>query len=102
MERDEKIEQLKEEIRARLQRYSQRSGFRFNPDSQVVEDILSGLAARQSSKGKAYCPCRTTSGDVKADAKMVCPCFWHRDEIERDGMCHCKLFTTPEMPNGIE
>ena len=102
MENDEKSDDLKEQIRARLERYRQRSGFRFNPDAQVVEDILSGLAARQRITGKAYCPCRATSGDVKADARMVCPCFWHRDEIAHDGMCHCRLFAAPEPPNGIK
>jgi len=84
-------------IRSRLERYTQRSGFRFNTDSDTVEQILAGLASRQQQFGKAYCPCRLLTGNAAVDARIVCPCSFHRAEIARDGVCHCKLFTGPLM-----
>nr|WP_269850493.1 ferredoxin-thioredoxin reductase catalytic domain-containing protein [Methanosarcina horonobensis] len=27
--------------------------------------------------------------------KIVCPCIYHKDEIEKDGNCHCELFFKP-------
>jgi len=95
METSDDLQELKGSIRARLERYMLRSGLRFNPDSELVDQILSGLAHRQSKFGKAYCPCRALEGDSKIDAKKVCPCAWHRDEIAQDGMCHCRLFAGP-------
>lgn len=91
MEPDD-IQKLQESIRARLERYIQRSGLRFNPNSEIVGQIISGLAQRQAKHGRAYCPCRVLEGDPKIDLKKVCPCAWHRDEIVQDGACHCQLF----------
>ena len=91
-------QQLKEAIKARLERYIQRSGLKFNPDSELVETILTGLAQRQLKQGRAYCPCRALEGDPKIDLKKVCPCAWHRDEIASDGFCHCQLFIGPITP----
>jgi len=95
MENDHELEQLKKGIRERLERYIIRTGIQFNPDTDHVDQIMTGLAMRLRKHGRAYCPCRLPTGDRKEDAKITCPCRWHREEIERDGMCRCKLFTAP-------
>ena len=96
------LEQLGAAIRARLERYIQRSGLKFNPNSELVDHIITGLAQRQHKLGRAYCPCRMLENDPKIDLKKVCPCAWHRNEILADGMCHCQLFIGPKatQPQG--
>ena len=56
------------------------------------------LAFRLSSmkntkeKGFAYCPCKPLTSDSEANKKIICPCSTHKEEIEKDGHCHCYLF----------
>ena len=95
MDNNNEIQEIKEIIRSRLERYTRRSGLRFNPDAQHVEQIMTGLAFRQQKHGRAYCPCRLPTGNSSEDGKLTCPCRWHRDEIQDDGMCLCKLFFAP-------
>ena len=69
------------------------NGFQLNPDAKVVERIINGLLANEKKHGHRYCPCRRVSGDPKVDAKIICPCIYHKDEIVKDGRCYCGLFT---------
>jgi ferredoxin-thioredoxin reductase catalytic chain len=73
--------------------YAQKNGFQLNPDRKVVERIINGLLENEKIKGKRYCPCRRLSGVEEEDLKKVCPCFYHKEEIEKDGKCYCGLFT---------
>jgi len=97
MEHHAELEKLKTDIRRRLERYVVRTGIQFNPDADYVDQVITGLAMRQQKHGRAYCPCRMPTGDRKEDAKLTCPCRWHREEIERDGTCRCKLFVAPDF-----
>lgn len=79
-------------IRQRIERYARRVGLALNPDPSRVEEILCGLAVRKRRYGYAYCPCRIVTGDKLQDRKSICPCAYHREEIEREGKCLCELF----------
>ena len=79
-------------IRKTLQEYVSHSPFRFNPDAKIVDRVMKGLAMRKVKYGYAYCPCRLVTGDKEKDVKIICPCVYHVEEIERDGECHCNLF----------
>jgi ferredoxin-thioredoxin reductase catalytic subunit len=72
--------------------YAEKNGFKLNPDSKVVEMVIDGLLENLENKGAAYCPCRPISGNKEEDKKIICPCVYHRDEIAKDGRCHCWLF----------
>ena len=73
-------------------KYAKKSGFRLNPNEKVVEAIINGLLRNEGKHGARYCPCRLVSGNKEEDKKNVCPCVYHKDEIARDGHCHCNLF----------
>lgn len=88
MEDKDQIEQMK----AGYRKYAESQGFRLNPDEKIVEMICRGLLGNQKKHGARYCPCRLVSGNKEEDKKKVCPCAYHRDEIARDGHCHCNLF----------
>jgi ferredoxin-thioredoxin reductase catalytic subunit/thiol-disulfide isomerase/thioredoxin len=72
--------------------YAKKSGFKLNPDKKTVEGVIKGLLANEEKYGEKYCPCRRVSGDKEADKKNICPCIYHKDELEKDGHCFCNLF----------
>ena len=74
------------------ERYAKQSGIKLNPDKKIVRAICLGLLANEQKHGARYCPCRIVTGDKEEDRKIICPCVYHKDEIEKMGHCHCRLF----------
>ncbi len=72
--------------------YAEKNGFRLNPNKKIVEGIVKSLLEREKKLGSRFCPCRRVTGDKEGDQKLICPCFWHQEEIEKDGRCFCGLF----------
>jgi ferredoxin-thioredoxin reductase catalytic subunit len=81
-----------ENLIKKYQEYAKENRFSLNPDRKVVERIIRGLLENERKYGVRYCPCRRISGDPKEDSKKICPCFWHKEEIEKNGHCLCGLF----------
>jgi ferredoxin-thioredoxin reductase catalytic subunit len=76
----------------RYENYASSNGFRLNPDKKAVERIVGGLFKNEKKYGKKYCPCRRVTGNEADDAKIICPCIYHKDEIQKDGHCLCSLY----------
>jgi len=72
--------------------YAKKNGFRLNPDRAAVERLVKGLLANEEKYGARYCPCRRITGNLEEDRLKICPCKWHKEEIEKDGHCYCGLF----------
>ena len=87
------MENEKEELKKKMEKYAAENGFRLNTDEKIAERILQGLLRNKEKHGEIYCPCRIRTGDTEKDKTIICPCIYHRDEIEKDGQCHCMLFT---------
>jgi len=85
---DKKVENLIESYR----KYAEANGFKLNPDKKVVERLVKGLLENEKKYGAKYCPCRRVTGNKEEDKPKICPCQWHREEIEKDGHCFCGLF----------
>lgn len=81
-------EQLKELMR----RYAESQGFQLNPDEKIVDFVIHGLLRNEEKFGYRYCPCRAITGDKSKDARIICPCAYHKDEIKSIGHCLCGLF----------
>jgi len=81
-----------EELIKQYEEYSKKNGFKLNPDKKIVEGVIKGLLAREEKFGERYCPCRRVTGNKEEDKKLICPCCWHKKEIEEQGHCHCNLF----------
>ena len=75
-----------------LAAYAQGKNFTLNPDAAVRDRVIRGIALRETKTGRRYCPCRIVGKDPEQNAKIVCPCAFHLEEIARDGQCHCQLF----------
>jgi len=82
--------------------YSEKRGYCLNPDLEKVNDLIKEMAENLLEFGARYCPCMTKrlTGDKKADAKRICPCTWHKEDIERFGTCYCGLFVSQEFDPG--
>lgn len=79
-------------IREMVEQYAASAPLRLNPDTSVVDRVVAGLEAREKKTGLRLCPCRIAKKDPVENQKIVCPCIYHLEEIERDGHCHCHLF----------
>jgi len=86
------LDKLKAEILKNKIKYARKNNYRLNRDKRILDFLISGLARNKKEKGAEYCPCRPLSGDPEEDKKKICPCFWHKKEIEKQGFCHCRLF----------
>lgn len=84
-------ENIEETIKS-YQEYAEKNGFKLNPDREAVEKVVKGLLTNERKHGAKYCPCRRVSGNPEEDKPKICPCQWHKEEIERDGHCFCGLF----------
>ncbi len=76
-------------------------GFVPNPNDEVNEGVIMGLARNRLIYGKRYCPCFMVIGKSKEEQKAadnrICPCKPALEkEIPEDGLCHCGIFCTPE------
>ncbi len=86
------LDELEKNLLDQSREYAKRKGFVLNPNEQMLNAVIAGLAKNIKEKGKAFCPCRVNIGNEKEDAKNVCPCVFHTKEIEKDGYCKCRLF----------
>jgi len=89
--RPEEPEEIEKIIQS-YQEYAEKNGFKLNSDKETVERLIKGLLANEKKYGAKYCPCRRISGNKEEDKPKICPCQWHKEEIERDGHCFCGLF----------
>ena len=74
------------------QDHADKNGFRLNPDEQIVKRLISSFLSIEEKYGFKYCPCRRLTKDRKKDEKIICPCIYHKKEIQEQGHCHCFLF----------
>jgi len=81
-----------DELIKKYEEYAQNSGFKLNPDKETVNRVVKSLLDREKNLGARYCPCRRVTGDKEEDKKIICPCIYHKEEIEKDGHCLCNLF----------
>jgi len=81
-----------EELMEKYSKYAEENGFKLNPDKQTTERVIKGLLENEKKHGQKYCPCRRVTGDKEEDSKKICPCIWHKDEINKDGHCLCRLY----------
>ncbi len=80
------------ELLKECERYAKETGFRLNPDAKIAEGTIRGLLENEKKHGERYCPCRRVTGDKEEDKKIICPCVYHKKEIQTQGHCLCQLF----------
>jgi len=89
-------EEGEQEILKWARDYATAHGWRLNPDEKKLDIVVRGLARNLGKFGEKYCPCRLRSGDKEKDKDIICPCIYHKGEIESEGRCHCNLYVKKE------
>ncbi len=72
--------------------YADQNGFRLNPNKKIVDYLITALLEREKKYGKKYCPCRRVEKNNTENNKIICPCIYCKEEIKKNGHCHCFLF----------
>jgi ferredoxin-thioredoxin reductase catalytic subunit len=75
-------------------KYAALKGLVLNPDSKIVDVVITGLFNNQEKYKIRYCPCFRVLYDKEKD--RICPCRQSKEELEKQGYCHCMLFFTKE------
>jgi len=81
-----------ENLRKKYREYTQGEDFKLNPNRELVDKVIEGLKRNKNTHGEYYCPCRRITGDTEKDQRKICPCRYHKRELEEQGHCHCMLF----------
>jgi len=85
-----------ETLLIKFQIYAKKNGFCLNPNKKITKQLILQLIKRENKFGKRYCPCYLISENAEKDKKFVCPCIYHKKEIEKQGHCNCFLFMKPK------
>lgn len=92
-----------EDLKAYMEPFVDRLGYKFNTEEEFVDEVLSSEIEILGLTGDVYCPCRVRSGDPKEDAKIVCPCIpFFRDQFAGLRKCWCGLFILKSVEDGGE
>lgn len=86
------IAEISLKIRADSEKFAKIKGWRINPDMEIADTAIFGLARNKLMRGRRYCPCRLPSGDPEVDRRYICPCRDAETDVEKDGHCHCYLY----------
>ncbi|MBN1280316.1 MAG: ferredoxin:glutaredoxin reductase [Candidatus Thermoplasmatota archaeon] len=73
------------------------NGYFLCPDTQLLQDLIKGLAVNTQRYGYGSCPCRIASGVKTYDADIICPCEYRDADVDEFGMCYCGLFVRKEV-----
>lgn len=83
--------------------FAERLGYKFNTETEFVDEVLASELEILERDGDVYCPCRIRTGDPKEDLKIVCPCIpFYRDQFAAIRKCWCGLFIADDVADGAE
>lgn len=93
------LDDLKEYMRL----FAARLGYKFNTETDFVDDVLESELQILERDGDVFCPCRMRSGDPKQDVEIVCPCIpFHADHFAAMRKCWCGLFIRTDVEDGAD
>jgi len=81
-----------EEIKAEIAAEADATGYMLNPDQEILDGIIEGIAINEDRLAYWGCPCRIASGNRMADFDIVCPCEYRDPDLEDYGRCYCALY----------
>jgi len=77
-------------------------GYRLNPDTEFVKNLIRGLLKNEQRYGYRACPCRLASGKTGEDLDIVCPCDYRDQDIGEYGACYCALYVDEGIAGGTK
>ena len=92
-----------EDLKEYMGPFVERLGYKFNTETEFVDEVLISELEILDRDGDVYCPCRIRSGNPKEDAQIVCPCIpFFRDEFAAISKCWCGLFIRADVEDGAD
>jgi len=92
-----------DDLKAYMGPFAERLGYKFNTETDFVDEVLASEIEILERDGDVYCPCRIRSGDPKEDAQIICPCIpFYRDEFAAIRKCWCGLFILDDVEDGAD
>lgn len=92
-----------EDLKAYMGPFAVTLGYKFNTETDFVDEVLSAELEILAEAGDVYCPCRVRTGDPKEDVKIVCPCIpFHMEQFAAIRKCWCGLFIRTDVDDGAE
>lgn len=92
-----------DDLKAYMGPFAERLGYKFNTETDFVDEVLQSELEILDRDGDVYCPCRIRSGNAKEDAAIVCPCIpFYRDEFAAIKKCWCGLFILHDVEDGAD
>ena len=70
------------------------------PEPEQLDDLIKGLVVNRERYGYPSCPCRISSGILKNDKDIICPCDYRTPDVEEYGMCYCALYVSKDIYDG--
>ena len=89
------------ELSAALSAGATSKGYYINDDWDLTKVLIAGLLENRERYGYMSCPCRLSSGDIKKDRDIICPCDYRDADIAEYGMCYCALYVSEAVHTGI-
>jgi ferredoxin-thioredoxin reductase catalytic subunit len=93
-------EKRKEQLRNMFQPLVESLGYKYSPDTELVDFLLEQEVNLEKEKGSPYCPCQGLTGEREHDMKLVCPCIpFHREHFDAMKRCWCGLYVHKDVEN---
>ena len=89
-----------EKVRQRAESDARTYGYRLNPASEFLSNLLEGLKSNEERYGYPSCPCRLASGKFEFDRDIICPCDYRDPDVEEHGACYCALYVRKDLFEG--
>jgi len=90
-----------EDLRAYMDPFVKRLGFKFNTDAFFADLVLGSEIDILDRDGDVFCPCRMRTGDAKTDVAIICPCIpYYLDDFWTMKKCWCGLFIRQDVEDG--
>lgn len=92
-----------DDLKAYMGPFASRLGYKFNTETDFVDEVLESEIEILARDGDVYCPCRVRTGDPKEDVRIICPCIpFYRDSFAAMNKCWCGLFVLNEVEDGAD
>ncbi|MFA5099412.1 MAG: ferredoxin-thioredoxin reductase catalytic domain-containing protein [Candidatus Omnitrophota bacterium] len=73
-------------------------GYKFSPDTELVEFCLEQEVSLEKKYGIPYCPCKRITDSRSENMKIVCPCIpFHKEHFDAMKRCWCGLFVHKDV-----
>jgi ferredoxin-thioredoxin reductase catalytic chain len=92
------VEARKKVLRSFFQKTVDALGYKFSPDTALVEFCLEQEVGLEQKHGAPFCPCQAITGERSHDMRIVCPCIpFHRKHYDTMKRCWCGLFVHKDV-----